>query len=354
MNRKLKIGIVGTGNIFRIAHLKPLLGHPEAEIIAVCDINEQKAVQIAEAHGIAHVCTSYQDLLDLDGLDAIDICTPNLFHSEIAVAALHKGLHVFCEKPDAISPEEARKMADAAAGSGKILMTMRNNRFTPASQFLKLFVEEGNMGDVYSGRCGWLRRRGIPGKGGWFTTKEISGGGPLIDLGVHMIDLAVWLMGNPKPVTVSGATYAKFGDSTLSDSVHSQFGEQQDDGIFNVEDLATGFIRFENGATLQIEFSWASNIAEEMNFVELRATKAGSRICNGQLQLFTEMSGQLVDISPVLGKASVDAHGAHLRHFIDVVYGRAEPILTPEHGVDMIQILSALYRSAELGQEVRL
>ncbi|CAG7652604.1 Gfo/Idh/MocA family protein [Paenibacillus allorhizosphaerae] len=234
------------------------------------------------------------------------------------------------------------------------MMTMRNNRFTQAAQYLKNYISEGHMGEVYTGRCGWIRRRGIPGKGGWFTTKELSGGGPLIDLGVHMIDLSVWLMGNPKPVAVSGATYTKFANNEISDSVHSGFGEKQAGGTFDVEDLAIGFIRFENGATLQIEFSWASNIGEEMNFVELRGTKAGSSIKKGDLRIFTEMAGQLTDISPVMGKKPVDAHGAHLRHFIDVVQLRAEPILTPEHGVDMIKILNALYQSAELGREVRL
>lgn len=210
------------------------------------------------------------------------------------------------------------------------------------------------MGEVYTGRCGWIRRRGIPGKGGWFTTKELSGGGPLIDLGVHMIDLAVWLMGNPKPVAVSGATYTKFANNDISDSVHSQFGEKQENGTFDVEDLAIGFIRFENGASLQIEFSWASNIGEEMNFVELRGTRSGPSIKKGELQIFTETSGQLTNISPVLSKKKVDAHGEHIRHFIEVLQQRVEPILTPEHGVDMIKILAAIYKSAETGQEVRL
>ena len=147
-------------------------------------------------------------------------------------------------KPDAVSVGEF-KNEGSRGKSGKVLMVMRNNRFMHISKLAKQFVEEGRMGEIYAGRCGWIRRRGIPGKGGWFTTKEMSGGGPLIDLGVHMIDLAIWLMGNPTPVAVSGATYRKFADSDISDSPNSKFGETKEGGTFDVEDLAMGFIRFD-------------------------------------------------------------------------------------------------------------
>ncbi|MBW4084391.1 Gfo/Idh/MocA family oxidoreductase [Paenibacillus sp. S150] len=356
MDKKLKFGIIGTGNIFAKAHLEPLLRHEEVEITAICDINLSKAENIAVAHGIKHVYRDYEEMLkNHPGLDAIDICTPNYLHSPISIAALEAGFHVFCEKPDAVSHTEAQQMAAAAAQAGKLLMVMRNNRFAAASQYLKRYIEEGHAGELYTGRCGWLRRRGIPGKGGWFTTKELSGGGPLIDLGVHFIDLSLWLMGNPKPVAVTGATYTKFADNALSDSIHSDFGEKQEKGIFDVEDLAAGFIRFDNGASLQLEFSWASNINEELNFVELRGTKAGASIRNGELQISTETAGQLADLTPVLKETGLlSNHGKHLYHFIDCLQHRAKPINTPEQGVDMIRILSALYESAASGREVRL
>ncbi|SDD42567.1 Predicted dehydrogenase [Paenibacillus sp. UNCCL117] len=354
MSQVIRMGIVGAGNIFRAAHVKTLLEHPEVELVAVCDINPERAEAVAAEYGISSFYTDYRELLKRDDIDAVDICTSNLFHSEISIAALQAGKHVFCEKPDAVNPEEAQKMADAAKASGKVLMTMRNNRFNPSSQYLKRFIEEGHMGEMYTGRCGWLRRRGIPGKGGWFTTKELSGGGPLIDLGVHYIDLTMWLMGNPKPVSVSGATYTKFANNEIADSVHSSFGEKKADGTFDVEDLATGFIRFENGATLQIEFSWASNVGEEMTFIEIRGTKAGFSLKKGELQIFSESAGQLTNMAPVFKGTPPSAHGEHLKHFIDVVQKRAEPIILPEHGVDMIKILSAIYKSAETGREVIL
>ncbi len=351
----LRVGVVGAGGIFKAVHQPAWTNHPEAEIVAVCDVNEERAKQVAGSLGIDAAYTDYRELLKRDDIDVIDICTPNLYHSEIAIAALQAGKHVFCEKPDAVSPAEAQKMADAAAASGKLLMVMRNNRFHPSSQFLKRFIDEGNMGEVYTGRCGWVRRRGIPGKGGWFTTKELSGGGPLIDLGVHFIDVAMWLMNNPKPVAVSGATYTKFANDDISDSVHSAFGEKKDDGMFDVEDLAIGFIRFDNGATLQLEFSWASNVGEEMNFVELRGTKSGASLKNGQLKIFSETAGQLTDTVPVIkGADRVQPHEENIKHFVDCLKGRAEPTLRPEQGVDMIKILSAIYESAETGREVRL
>lgn len=356
MGKKLKFGIVGTGNIFATAHLEPLLKHEEVEIAALCDINLSKAENIAAAHGIKHVYREYGEMLKQHPeLDAIDICTPNLLHSKISIAALEAGCHVFCEKPDAVNPSEAQKMAAAATQAGKLLMVMRNNRFAAASQYLKRYIEEGHAGELYTGRCGWLRRRGIPGKGGWFTTKELAGGGPLIDLGVHFIDLALWLMGNPRPVSVTGATYTKFANNELADSIHSSFGEKQENGIFDVEDLATGFIRFHNGATLQLEFSWASNVSEELNFVELRGTKAGASIKNGELLISTEAAGQLADVIPIFkGTGSLSNHAKHLYHFIDCLQQRAEPVNTPEQGVDMIRILSTLYESAAAGKEVRL
>lgn len=354
MSKKLKVGVVGAGGIFQWGHSSTLTSHPELELYAICDIVQSKAEAAAKQHGIPNVYSDYRDMLANAEIDIVDICTPNLYHSEIAIAALEAGKHVFCEKPDAVNPAEALRMKEAAEQSGKVMMVMRNNRFRPASQYIKSYIEKGHMGEIYTGRTGWIRRRGIPGKGGWFTTKELSGGGPLIDLGVHFIDLSMWFMGNPRPVSVVGCTYTKFADNDVADSVHSIFGEKAaDEGTFDVEDLAIGFIRFDNGASLQIEFSWASNIEEEANFVELRGTKSGLTFRNGELKLFGESDGTLTDTKPHIG-ADTGGHGENLKHFVDVVQGRTEPIFTMEQGVNMINILSAIYESARTGKEVRL
>ncbi|MBQ4110253.1 MAG: Gfo/Idh/MocA family oxidoreductase [Clostridia bacterium] len=353
--KKLKIALIGAGGIATTAHAPGYENMDNVEIVAVCDIVEAKAKKMAERLGAEKYCTDYKEILEMEGLDAIDICTPNYLHSIIAVAALEKGINVFCEKPDAVSVAEAEKMKAAAEKSGKTLMVMRNNRYMGISSYLKKYIEDGKMGEIYAARCGWQRRRGIPGKGGWFTTKEQSGGGPLIDLGVHMIDLSIWLMGNPKPVAVSGCTYEKFANSDVSDSVNSSFGEKVEDGTFDVEDLAMGFIRFDNGACMQIEFSWASNIEEEQRFIEFRGTKSGAMWSSkdNQLKIFAENYGVTEDLLPKT-KDAYKIHEANLRHFADVLLNGAEPMFVPQQGLDMIKILEGFYKSAKEGREIVL
>ncbi len=356
MEGKIKIAIIGCGNIATKAHAPQYEKlKNDYEVVAVCDIVRAKAERFAELFGGCEIYTDYKDVLNIEGLDAVDICTPNYLHSIIAVDALNKGINVLCEKPDAVSVEEAKKMKAAADKNGKLLMVIRNNRFLAQSQYLKQYIEHGNFGRIYAGRCGWQRRRGIPGKGGWFTTKAQSGGGPLIDLGVHMIDVSIWLMGNPKPVAVSGCTYSEFSGNDVSESVDSAFGEARSNGTFDVEDLAMGFIRFDNGACLQIEFSWASNVEHDDKFFELRGTAAGASFhsADGKLKIFTEEYGKTVDLIPNFGK-DAGGHYGNIKNFADVLNGRAKPVFLPEQGIDMIKILEAIYRSAETGREVLL
>ncbi|MBQ7838880.1 MAG: Gfo/Idh/MocA family oxidoreductase [Lachnospiraceae bacterium] len=355
--KKLRVALIGAGGIARGAHMGSYSRMDNVEVVAICDIKPEKARAMAEEFHVPRVFENYKDVLKLPDIDAVDICTPNYLHPIIAVEALERDLHVFCEKPDAMTAADAERMKEAACRSGKVLMVMRNNRYMQISSYLKKYIEAGKMGEIYAVRCGWQRRRGIPGKGGWFTTKAQSGGGPLIDLGVHMIDLTLWLMGNPKPVAVSGCTYCKFADSDVSDSVNSKFGEKNADGTFDVEDLAMGFIRFENGACMQIEFSWAPNIEKEQRFFELRGTKSGAcwNSVTDKLGIYTEEFGRTVDFMPNIdNSAGIQIHEANLRHFADVVLNGAEPMFVPQQGVDMVKILEAVYESAETGREVFL
>ncbi len=359
MGKKLKFGIVGCGGIYTWAHYYAYENNENIEVVAFCDIKIEKAYAAAEKLGVSkeHCYEDYKEMLEKEELDAIDICTPNYLHSIVAVDALNKGIHVFCEKPDAVSVAEAKKMQDAADKNGKVLMVMRNNRYNNYSKFLKKYIADGKMGEIYTARCGWRRRRGIPGKGGWFTTKAQSGGGPLIDLGVHMIDLCIWLMGNPTPVAVTGCTYCKFADNDAgADSEHSKFGEAAADGTFDVEDLAMGFIKFDNGASMQVEFSWASNIEREKNFIELRGTRAGASTdtTDDKFKIFTEENGTTVDIVPNLPQGGPGGHAQNIFHFVDVINGKAEPDFVPVQGVNMVKILEAMYKSAETGKEVEL
>ncbi len=339
----IKIGIIGSGKICQGPHMGAYDKIDNAKIVAICDIDEKKLEMVSKRYPDAKLYTDYKEMIANEELDAVDICTPNNIHSQAAIYALNQGLNVICEKPDAINAEEAEKMKKAAEDSGKTLMVIRNNRYRPTTKFLKDYIAEGKMGEIYAGRCGWIRRRGIPGWGGWFTDKAQSGGGPLIDLGVHIIDLAMYLMGNPKPVTVSGSTYSKFPHTSYSKT--------------DVEDLCMGFIRFDNGACLQIEFSWASNIEYDQMFVELRGEKAGSRMSgiDRKFDIFTEECGTNVTIKPAIDDYNcMNHHEANIRHFLDVIEGKAEPDFTPQQGVNMVKILEALYKSAELGHEITL
>lgn len=353
---KVRLGIIGVGGMGSYHLLSALIFNPRVEIVAICDILEDRAKAAAEQANLpdAKIYTDFRAMIDTEQLDAVDIVTPNYLHSVIAVYALDRGLHVFCEKPDAVSVEEAEKMKAASERSGKVLMCMRNNRYYANSKYLKKRILAGEFGEMYCGRCGWIRRRGIPGKGGWFTTKAKSGGGPLIDLGVHMIDLSIWLMGNPKPVAVSGCVFNKFaGNEAASDSENSKFGDSVSGGTFDVEDLAMGFIRFDNGACLQIEFSWASNVEKENRFVEIRGTKGGFKWSdNGEAAIYSEEEGQLTDT--VYKTEMGNGHKAALDHFVNILLDGAKKDYVPEQGVNMIKILEAMYRSAELGREVAL
>lgn len=350
--KKFKVGVVGIGGIAKYTHLPSLKAMENVEVVAVCDIIPTRCDEADKILGVkTEHFTDYNKMMDMN-LDAVHLCVPNYLHSAIAIAALNKGINVFCEKPDAICVSEVLKMEKAYKDSGKILMVMRNNRFTDAAKLAKDYIDKGEMGEVYCGRAGWIRRRGIPGKGGWFTTKAQSGGGPLIDLGVHMIDLACYLMGSPTPVSVSGCTYRKFEEDEVADSIHSGFGDKISGGVFDVEDLAMGFIRFDNGACLQIEFSWASNIESEKNFVELRGTKSGLSIELAALKIFSERVGQLINITPSAGKD--DGHPRNITHFYKVLEGKEQPCFKPSEGVNMIKILEAMYLSAKTGKEISI
>lgn len=355
----LKIGIVGMGGIARCAHIPALKNIKDVEIVAVCDINKKKLEDAENVIGRkVNTYTDYKEMINKEKLDIVDICTPNYLHADIAIYALNNGMHAFSEKPDSVSVENVIAMKEAAIKSGKHLMVMRNNRHLTSSRELKEMIMQGKMGDIYTGRCGWIRKRGIPGKGGWFTNKAQSGGGPLIDLGVHMIDLAIYLMGNPKAVAVSGCTYTKFADvEEQSDSVHASFGESKADGIFDVEDLAIGFIKFDNGASLQIEFSWASNIPYEKNFVELRGSLMGAIWENGAYTLYDgKPNNKIKDTIKrlLMLKKAGNGHHNNLQHFIDVVSCGVEPDYIIDQGINMIKILSAMYESAKTGREVIL
>ncbi|MDQ0338817.1 putative dehydrogenase [Caldalkalibacillus uzonensis] len=350
---KFRIGIIGAGTITKLAHYTSLSAlKDQAEVVAIADINEHQAVQLAEKYDTKHIFSGYRELLRLADVDAVLISLPNFLHAKVAIEAMEAGKHVLCEKPMAINGLEAQQMVEVQKKTGKVLMVGLNNRFRSDVQFIKEQVNKGELGEIYYAKCGWMRRAGIPGWGTWFTTKSKSGGGPLIDIGVHMLDVTLYLMGNPKPVSVVGATYIKFGH-TKEGLNRVSWGDVNENGMFDVEDLATAFIRLDNGATLALEVSWAANIAKDDVYVQLLGNKSGIRLTNDTgLTIYTEREGFQHDITPHITYDDQQARINMWKHFLHCLETGETPLCSPEQGLLVNQILDAIYQSSETGRQV--
>jgi len=350
---KIRIGIIGTGNISH-CHVDGYNVLGDVEIYAVCDIDEKKVKEYAIKYNVKHVYTDYNEMLKLEEIDAISVCTYNSSHAAAAIAALKAGKHVFCEKPMAMNSKEAIEMKKAADDSGKLLMIGFVRRFGKDVSFIKDYMDEVDVGEIYFSKVCYLRRHGFP--GGWFGDKKFSGGGPMIDLGVHVIDLAMYIMGKPKPVAVSGATFYKMGERN---NVKQAVGYMSSTAIkefeFSVEDLAVAMIRFDNGAVINVETSFNLNIKGDTGTIELFGTNAGIKIGDG-LEIYTECKGNLINVTPAFSTA-LDFTGifrSEVAHFIDCIRNGTECISPAEDGVVLMQILEAVYKSAELGREVNI
>jgi predicted dehydrogenase len=352
MSNKLRIGIVGAGWP-SWQHMKGYREIPEVELVALCDANEQRLNQIADEYSVPRRYTSYEEMLDAEHLDAVSVCTPNAFHADMSILALRRGLHVHCEKPMAISAAKAQEMTRVSKETGKILMIGFQRRFGSHASFLKQYIDDGNLGEIYFARAVWIRRRGIPGIGGWFTTKSLSGGGALIDIGVHVLDLALWYMGFPTVQSVSASVGSRFGTRMVKDGVlaggagagGTRFQAAPPPGSrlsFDVDDYAFAHVNFGAGRSMMLETSWAGNIKEDRMEVQLWGEKAGARLF--PLEIFGEHQGAPVDLTPALPQ-TVEHHGS-TRHFIDVILGRAELICPPEQGAAGIELVERIYNSA--------
>lgn len=346
--KKLGIGIIGSGGIAQNAHMPGYAAVPDlCEIVAVADSNPETARAAAEKFNVPHVFEDYRELLAMPEIDAVSVCTPNYLHYEPTLLAFAAGKHVLCEKPIAMNAREAKEMVEAGHKAGKKFMVGYNNRFAPSSQLLKSYIDGGALGDIYYARAQALRRRGIPGWG-VFIDKEKQGGGPLIDIGVHILDLTLWLMGHPKPVAASGVTYAKFGKR--SDVVG--FLGQWDYKNFTVEDFASALIRFDNGASVVLESSFVANIPEDVWNTTLCGTNGGAT--TNPLTIVKEEFRSLQTFKPEVKSENVNTHSAEVKHFVEAVVNDTEPLTTGEHGLIVAQIMDAIYKSSELGREVTI
>jgi predicted dehydrogenase len=346
--KTIKVGVIGAGGIAQAAHLPSYQSLPGVEVAAVADLRREAAEAAAAKFGIPKAFRDYRKLLALEEIEAVSVCTPNAFHKEQAVAALEAGKHVLVEKPMAVNAREGAEMIAAAKKAKRLLMVALNLRFASSSQALKRAVAGGALGEIYYAEAIATRRRGIPGWGA-FTSKSKSGGGALLDIGVHSLDLTLYLMGFPKPVAVSGVTYAKLGKLKHSAETAGYWG--WDPKKFDVDDFGVGLVRFSNGATLFLKSSWAANIGDgQMNSV-LVGTEGGAEL--SPLKLFREEHGSLVDITPV-GLPQVNSHQEEVRLFIEAIRRRLPSPIPGEEAILTTKILDGIYRSSQTGREVKI
>ena len=349
MPQKLKVGIIGVGAIGTV-HADAYQATGAAEIAAACDVDAEKLDRQCDRFGVSERCTKYQQLLETD-VDAVSVCVGNALHKEVAVAALQAGKHVLLEKPMALNATEARAIAAEAAKAKGILQMGMVRRQHPEPQIVREYVDAGLFGEVYHMRAVLIRRRGIPGLGGWFTTRAESGGGPMIDLGVHWFDLVMWLSGHWKPTRVSARTYAKFGPNMKDYKYVGMWaGPPRYDGTFDVEDYSTGFARFDDVATMSFEIAWAAN-AQEESYVEILGTEGGARIGDGRLEILTEHNGRLADIAPKYDR-KVNGFEVQARKFLAACRGEQPPAATAEQGVAVMSLIDAIYASSDANAEV--
>lgn len=353
LNKKIKIGVIGTGSISK-EHIESYLKHPDVELYALCDIDPERLTAAAGKYGVSRAFTEAEEMLKLPELDAVSVCTWNAAHAPCTIAALNAGKHVLCEKPMALNACQAEEMRQASLRSRKLMMIGFVRRFGNDCAMLREQLEEGLFGELYYAKAQYLRRKGSP--GGWFGDFSRSGGGPLIDLGVHVIDLVRYLMGNPKPVSVYGATFSKLGErNELKDPIAYRSASATDHDVFDVEDFASALIRFDNNAVLSVETSYSLNIEKDVGKIELFGTKAGA-VLDPEVKIYGAYGGRMADITfPSKTALSFDGlFQQEINHFVSCVKTGSDSIAPASDGVEMMRILDAIYESARTGHEVLL
>lgn len=349
--KKLNVGVIGVGSISN-EHIQAYQKNENVNLIAFCDIDSKQLEKMGEQYGVKNLYLSKEEMLKNPDIDAVSICTWNAAHAECTIAALNAGKHVLCEKPMATNKEDAEKMLQASIKNNRLLMIGFVRRFGNDTEILQEFINSDFFGDLYFAKAQYLRRHGNP--GGWFGDKSRSGGGPLIDLGVHVIDLVHYLLGQPKVKSVYGATFKKLDSrNALKDETEYSSVSKSDDDIFDVEDLATAMIRFENEAVLSIDASFNLNLKTDVGKIELFGTNGGACI-DPEIELFTDMNGYLTDIN-FKGTTSLDMNGLfqnEINHFVNVLLDEVACLAPAKDGLEIMKILDGIYESARTGHEV--
>ncbi len=357
MADKVQIGLIGCGGIANGKHMPSLSKLNNVELVAFCDIVPERAEKAAKEYGTptAQVYTDYRKLLGNKSIDVVHVLTPNDSHAEITIASLEAGKHVMCEKPMAKKADDAKRMLDAARRTGKKLTIGYQSRQRQDSQYLKRAVERGDLGEIYYAKAHAVRRRAVP-TWGVFLDEEKQGGGPLIDIGTHALDLTLWLMNNYEPKMVVGTTYHKLSQRENAANAWGSWDPKK----FTVEDSAFGFITMQNGATITLEASWALNTLQvDEAKTTLCGTEGGADMFGG-LRFNGENFSKLYESKVELGaggaafyegKTESDAD-REARLWIDAIINDTDPVVMPEQALVVSQILEAIYASAASGKAI--
>lgn len=350
----IRVGVIGLGFAGATA-LRCYAGIPEVEILGLAGLEEDRLQELGATYKIPNLLRDPYELLDLPGLNAVSVAVPNNLHAPLAIAALERGLHVLCEKPLARTAAEAQAMVQAAGRANRVLQVVFNHRQRGDVQLLKQVIDEGTLGHVYYAKAYWMRRRGIPGLGSWFVSKEGAGGGCLIDLGVHVLDMCLYLLGEPEVVTVSASTYDELGRRGVGFSPRSR--KTGAGNTFSVEDLATAFMRLSTGGTVLLEASWATHSSFQDDYgVVLYGTDGGAEIrvqnygTEDTLRIYKNVAEQPAEIRPRVPPSGF--HEAVVRQFIDRILSGNWSVFDGSDGLRYAQVIDACYASALQGAEV--
>jgi len=372
-NGKLQVAVIGCGGIANQKHFPALKSQADkCEMVAFCDIQLERAEKAAKEYGTpdAKAYSDYNELLKDESIDVVHVCTPNAAHCPITVAAFESGKHVMCEKPMAETTEDAEKMMAAwkksGKKSGKKFTIGYQNRFRTDAQMLKRACEEGKLGDIYFAKAYAVRCRAVP-TWGVFPDKSKQGGGPLIDIGTHALDITLWCMDNYKPATVTGSVFEKLGH--LPEATEGNMFGPWDPETYEVEDSAFGYIKMENGATIFLESSWALNVKDSREAATtLCGTKAGAEMIGGMSQqgydlVFNETTGGVLTeehisdtgaIAFFEGNSGGSPEVKECKQWLEAIIEDKEPLVKPEQAFVVTQILDTIYKSAAAGKEIKL
>lgn len=365
---KLRVGIVGCGGIANQKHFPALKSQSAlCEMVAFCDIIEERAKKACEEYGAegARYYTDYTELLKDESIDVIHVCTPNVAHCPITVAAFEAGKHVMCEKPMAATTEDAEKMMEAWKKSGKKFTIGYQNRFRKDTQMLHAACEAGDLGEIYFAKAHAIRRRAVP-TWGVFPDKSKQGGGPLIDIGTHALDITLWMMDNYEVESVTGSVFEKLGH--LPEATQGNMFGAWDPETYEVEDSAFGYIKMKNGATIFLEAAWAINMKDSREAATtLCGTKAGAEIIGGmskeggyELVINKTSHGQLTEerLSPggtiaFFEGGSDKEEVVECKQWMEAILHDTEPLVKPEQAFVVTKILDNIYKANQLGHEIK-